>query len=76
MGATRAIARSLGIEPKLVGHAIDRLVREGLLASGDARLRPAARLLRADRATSVLDKLPSQPCFFNEVYAKKLPRGA
>jgi hypothetical protein len=33
-GGERAIARSLGIEPKLVARAMTRLVREGLLAPG------------------------------------------
>jgi DNA-binding MarR family transcriptional regulator len=31
-GGQRAIARTLGIEPKLVEHAIGRLEREGLLS--------------------------------------------
>ncbi len=31
-GAGRAIARTLGIEPKLAAHAIARLVREGIVA--------------------------------------------
>ena len=35
-GGDRAIARSLGIEPKLVGGATARLVREGILAPGTA----------------------------------------